>query len=140
MNKKRVLIADDDELILLMVQCCIEHLNPNCQVVTVKDGMAALDELLRQSFDLLVTNYNMPGLNGLALARGARQLAPTIQIIVMTSENRVNIQAQVPSLPLTGVIAKPFTMLELRKVLQEAGVRHYIEHNSDQFLQVLVIG
>jgi CheY-like chemotaxis protein len=58
--KKRILIADDDEFILLMLACCIENLAPDCQVVTVKDGLTALDELLKQSFDLLVTDCNMP--------------------------------------------------------------------------------
>src|SRR5574341_1113110 len=127
--KKRILVADDDEFILRMLAGCIEHLAPDCQVVTVKDGLTALDELLKQSFDLLVTDYNIPRMHGLGLARVSRWIAPNMPLVMMTGQDIAKLRARIPSLNLVEVITKPFTMLELRKVLQQVGVGQAVEHD-----------
>jgi two-component system chemotaxis response regulator CheY len=123
MSQKRVLIVDDDETISDLLMVLTEHLLPDYQVVAVKDGATALAELRAQSFNLILTDYNMPQMNGLDLARAARQISPGIPIILMTGDYICReIQAGAGSAPLVGLLAKPFTMLQLKEILQRSGV------------------
>ena len=96
---------------------------PECQVSTVSDGAAALNELRRQSFDLILTDYSMPKTNGLELAQAAHQISPDVRIVLMTGAYSHNeIQTIMDSVPLNGFLAKPFTLWELGDILRKNGI------------------
>jgi CheY-like chemotaxis protein len=123
MPQHRILIVDDEELILSILELSLECLMPGCQIVTVNDGATALTELQQQPFDLILTDYHMPRMNGLELARAARQTFPEIPVILMTgSHNRAEIQTRAGSTIVTGFLAKPFTIPQLRDLLQQNGI------------------
>jgi CheY-like chemotaxis protein len=120
MCKSRILIVDDDEAILAALGFSFDLLLPGCQVSTASDGIAALDELRRQPFDLMLTDYSMPKTNGLELAQAAHQIAPDVRIVLMTGAFSSNeIQSRAGSVPLNGFLAKPFTLRELGEILRK---------------------
>jgi CheY-like chemotaxis protein len=135
MNKKYVLIADDDVLVLTVLKISLEYLLPDYQIITVKDGAMALAELEHQSFDLILTDYDMPRMNGLELAQAAHQISPNSQIILMTGNHCYidEIKTEAGSANLNGFLAKPFTMWQLRETLQaikQAGCALDISQNG----------
>jgi CheY-like chemotaxis protein len=120
MCKSRILIVDDDELVLAMLGFSFDLLLPGCQVSTASDGAAALDELRRQPFDLILTDYFMPKTNGLELAWAAHQISPGVRIVLMSAGlSCSDAQAKVESASLNGFLPKPFTLRELGKILRE---------------------
>ena len=67
-NKKRILVVDDEDLF----RDTLKHLLENTKlysVQTAQDGETAINLLEQQSFDLLITDYNMPEMNGFELFR-----------------------------------------------------------------------
>ena len=108
MCKSRILIVDDDELVLAMLGFSFDLLLPGCQVSTASDGAAALDELRRQPFDLILTDYFMPKTNGLELAWAAHQISPGVRIVLMSAGlSCSDAQAKVESASLNGFLPKP---------------------------------
>jgi two-component system OmpR family response regulator len=122
MSQGRLLIVDDDGALLGMLKAYIKQLLPDHQVIGLQDGAAALTELRRQPFDLILTDYMMRGINGLDLAQAIHQISPNLPVILMTGRYSYNeIQTRAGSADLAGFLAKPFTMWQLRKALQENG-------------------
>jgi CheY-like chemotaxis protein len=124
MHHKRILIVDDDEIALMVLELSIEHLLPDCQIIATRNGAAALIELQKQTFDLIFTDYRMPQMNGLDLAQAIRQISPDIPPIILTTGGYSydEIQTRAGSENLAGFLAKPFTLPQLREVLQQSGI------------------
>jgi len=66
-----------------------------------------------KSFSMMITDYNMPGLNGLELARKGLKLAPLMPIIMDTGENSAHITTLAKEIGISKVLAKPFRPGEL---------------------------
>lgn len=121
MTKKRILLVDDDDIIREMLSSYL-NLILDCQVVAAADGHAALRHVQQQPFDLILTDYHMPGINGLILAEAVRQIIPDIQIILMTAAyNGQDIYAEPCSLNRVSLLAKPFYIAQLKELLQGKG-------------------
>lgn len=80
-----VLIADDDEMILELVTMLVEGMG--CQVRTAPDGLTALAMLRTGRFDVLISDWQMPGLDGLDLVRAVRRERRDdhLHVIMMTT-------------------------------------------------------
>ncbi len=79
----RVMYVDDDDVLVLTTAQLL--LRDGHQVTTFADGAAALASLRAAAaavFDVIVTDYNMPGLDGLSLAVEVRSLLPTVPLIL----------------------------------------------------------
>ena len=79
---ERILVVDDNEL-LCRLACDILRTEGYHAVPATSAGQA-LDAFEREGFDLLVTDFRMPGMSGLELARAVRDRNPQIPIIVMS--------------------------------------------------------
>jgi PAS domain S-box-containing protein len=78
-----VLVVDDDTLVRELLAQELEELG--YEVSQAADGLAALTVLDRgERVDLLVTDFSMPGMNGLALAQEARQRRPLLPVLLLT--------------------------------------------------------
>ena len=120
MCKSRILIVDDDEMILAALGFSFDLLLPGCHVSTAGDGAAALDELRRQPFDLILTDYSMPKTNGLELAQAAHQISPGVPIVLMSGAlSRDEITTGAAAMSLNGFLPKPFTLRELGEILRK---------------------
>ena len=121
MDKRRILIVDDDpDLLRLLADsiglCCAE-----CEVVRASDGRAALEQLEGQPFDLILTDYQMPGMNGLELASTVHQTSPGTPIVLVTAHRSGGwLQEKARSLDLVGYLQKPFTMAHVRDLLESS--------------------
>jgi EAL domain-containing protein (putative c-di-GMP-specific phosphodiesterase class I)/ActR/RegA family two-component response regulator len=78
----RVLLVDDDSLILLMLSRVLAHAGHT--VETARDGVAALKLLEGRSYDVVVSDLNMPSLDGIALLRALRARGDQIPVFLMT--------------------------------------------------------
>ena len=90
-------------------------------MVPVTNGYAALEQIERQSFDLVLTDYQMPGMNGLELASMVYQKSPGTPVVLATAHrNSFWLQQEARSLDLVGFLQKPFTLAHIRELLQRS--------------------
>lgn len=84
--KKTILVADDSSTIRKLVTFALKALGND--VVTACDGMEALETLPRVDVDLIITDLNMPNVDGYEFIRAVRQNAAyaNIPIIILSSE------------------------------------------------------
>jgi len=122
MTSKRILVVDDEKAILSLLKTSIELMCPEHQVVAVSNGLIALAELRQQPFELILTDFEMPLLNGLDFADTVRQFCPDIPIILMTGSQSDEILSRAGSMNLAGFLAKPFAIKQLKEILQQNGI------------------
>lgn len=120
MSHKRILIVDDEESILTVLKGSLKKLGPDYQVVTVTDGFAALDKLLEQPFDLVVTDYNMAQMDGLELMEAVRYAQPDARIIMITAYGYEALEKEVQRLKAYRYLTKPLDINDFRQLVQEA--------------------
>ncbi len=116
----RVLIADDEASMRALVARAIAM--DGHETVTAQDGAEALDILTRErgGFDLLLTDIQMPIMDGIALALSAARDFPDLTILLMTGfadqrERASNLEALVHD-----VITKPFSVADIRTAVADA--------------------
>lgn len=80
---KRILVVDDNEM-LCRLACDILR-REGYHAVSASNAAQALEAFEQQEFDLLVTDFRMPGMSGLDLARAIRHRIPQFPIIVMSA-------------------------------------------------------
>jgi two-component system, cell cycle response regulator CpdR len=116
----RILIAEDEEA--LRALCARALSTDGHQVRTASDGGDALDQLIREEgrFDLLLTDIRMPVMDGIALALAAARDHPDLTIMLMTGYADQRERAHDLDALIHDVIAKPFSVAELRAAVKEA--------------------
>jgi two-component system cell cycle response regulator CpdR len=108
----RILIAEDDDVLRRFLQRGLEKAGH--RVVGMADGLEAYDILQRQTFDLLIADIVMPGLDGIELARRACLENPAMRIIFITGFAAVAVKAQGFKAPAgVRVLSKPVHLREL---------------------------
>jgi diguanylate cyclase (GGDEF)-like protein/putative nucleotidyltransferase with HDIG domain len=83
----KVLLADDEEAIRLMLGRQLRRANH--EVTLAEDGMAALEQLKQETFDLVVSDMKMPRLDGMGLLAKAKELAPDTEFIILTGHGNL---------------------------------------------------
>jgi DNA-binding NtrC family response regulator len=97
-------------------------------VATAEDGRRALDLLGQSVFDLLLTDQRMPGMDGLELLERARQIAPSMPVVVMTAHGSVGDAVTAMKLGAIDYLTKPFDRDELLLVIEKALRHRRLEH------------
>jgi CheY-like chemotaxis protein len=115
-----ILIAEDDAALRELV---VRALNEDGHTLTVAaNGVAALDAMDRHNgrFDLLLTDVKMPVMDGIALALAAGRDHPETAIMLMTGYADQRERAHGLDALVYDVIAKPFTVDQIRGAVREA--------------------
>lgn len=114
----RILLADDDAATRDMVHRALEGAGHSVEVT--QDGNEALEQLKEGGkFDLLVTDVEMPMLDGIALAEQSFPLQPGIRVLLMSGFADQLGRASELSSPHVAVISKPFTLDQVRESVRK---------------------
>lgn len=116
----RILLADDDPTALTLVGRALS--SEGHQIVSCSDGQEALQHLFSapESFDLLVTDVEMPGMDGVELAQQAAVTAPRLRILLMSGFAGGNERIASLKLPSAGFVSKPATLDQIRTAVRKA--------------------
>ena len=110
----RILIAEDDSEVRALVVRALAAQGHD--ITAAEDGGAALDILSREDggFDLLLSDIQMPVMDGIALALAAARDYPGLPILLMTGYADQRERAHGLDAIVREVLSKPFTLPELR--------------------------
>ncbi len=107
----RILVIDDERSARLLLDRVLTRAGH--QVVLVETGEAGLERLAQDQFDLLITDKNLPGLDGLSVLKLARTQFPALQAVVITGFPTQETKAQARSLGVFAYVTKPFGILDI---------------------------
>ncbi|UFX46243.1 response regulator [Bradyrhizobium sp. 41S5] len=116
----RVLIADDEDSMRSLVARAIAM--DGHETVTAQDGAEALEMLTRDegAFDLLLTDIQMPIMDGIALALTAARDFPELKILLMTGFAHQRERASGLEAIVHDVVTKPFSIADIRTAVADA--------------------
>jgi DNA-binding NtrC family response regulator len=120
MSRETVMIVDDEQMVLTSLATYLE-LETEYRIVTFTGGEQAIAFLEGNTVDLVISDFLMPGMDGLQFLTRARELAP-----------------EVPRVMLTGYADKENAI----KAINQVGLFHYIEKpwNNDELLHIIQNG
>jgi len=116
---KQVLIVDDEADVLWMLQKSLNKGMPDVDLLVAASGEEALAVLASDPVDLVITDINMPGMNGLDLLVEINNKYPHIGVIVITAYPSSAYQSQAILAGSLKFIEKPFDIKYLRKIVEE---------------------
>jgi len=119
MMGKVIMTADDSASIRQMVSFTLKQ--SGYEVLQAVDGRDALQQLGSRKVDMLITDLNMPNLDGIGLIKGARALPACkfIPIIMLTTESQDTKKQEGKAAGATGWIVKPFKPEQLLAVVKK---------------------
>lgn len=114
----RILAVDDSPSMRLMVSSAIE--SAGYDVILANDGQAALEIAGKTNVNLVITDVNMPNMDGITLVRQLRNLQAYkyVPILILTTESSTDKKMQGKQAGATGWIVKPFDPDQLVDTLQ----------------------
>jgi DNA-binding NtrC family response regulator len=111
MSKPRILLVDDEERFRANLQ---KMLGAQGLSVTAKDsGVAALEELKAQDFDVVVLDIRMPGMDGLATLAEIKKTTPGVEVIILSGHASLDAAAEISRLGGYDYLMKPCSLDEL---------------------------
>ena len=116
----RVLLVDDDPVSLKRMGRALRKLG--CQVVTAHDGASAQDKFFRKPFPVVITDWEMPGIDGLEFCRHVRKasLPAYSYLLVLSVRNTCEDQLAVLLAGADTLVSKPAGIEELKVHMQAA--------------------
>jgi two-component system, NtrC family, response regulator HydG len=117
----RVLIIDDDKAHAEVLKESLERVGYECAIAT--SGRAGAKRLEHDDFDVILTDLRMPDLDGLALLRKARQVAPDTEVVLITGFGDVKTAVEAIKEGASNYLTKPVDLAELRAIVGRAAER-----------------
>ena len=104
----KVLAVDDSKPLLAMLTRCLEK--GGHDVIAATDGVEALSQLREHQPDLVITDLNMPNMNGLEFIEAARKepAGSALPILLLTTETAPALKERAREVRATGWLTKPF--------------------------------
>jgi len=114
---KQVLVVDDDQSIRELIKNILG--NCNIFIIEAESGTKAQIKCQGQKFDLIISDVNLPGMDGDDLVKWIFATNPHQKVIMITGEMQENEQ-RLRSLGVFEIFAKPFGVKEFKKAVQAA--------------------
>lgn len=114
---KRILVVDDERAVRKMLSELLS--NDGYQVVTAQDGYEGLELFQTNPIGLVLTDLNMPGMDGWSLASNIKAQSPGTPVVMVTGSGKEEVLERKKSSHVDGVIFKPFCIEEVIETLRE---------------------
>ena len=114
----RLLVIDDEAIARQQLQQIFRHLEYT--VKTCDSGIAGLQALETDHFDVILTDLRMPDISGMDVLRRARERAPDAAVIMITGHSTVDSAIESMKAGAFHYIARPFRIDEVRETVRQA--------------------
>lgn len=114
--RTRVLVADDDPQMQLAVKTCL--IRKDYDVTVVNNGAAALELLDKESFDLLITDQQMPQMSGTEVLSTLQKRASEMPVVMITAYGTITQAVEAMQNGAADFITKPFSASDLERIIE----------------------
>lgn len=118
-KRPKILIVDDEELILDLIRHMVKKLDPK-QVDLEERCFSALSKLKKDpnAYDIIISDWDVPGLNGLEFLKEAKRIAPHVPFIMVTANATKQLVTRAIQVGVDDYVIKPFTAKSLLDKVQ----------------------
>jgi DNA-binding NtrC family response regulator len=138
MSKERVLLVDDEKE---FVEALSERMaNRGVQVDAASDGLEALNKVKGKSYDAVILDLAMPGMDGIETLRRLLEMNPDLQIILLTGHASVEKGIEACKLGALDFLEKPAKLDVLLEKIKEAQTNRImlVEKRSEERIKKLI--
>lgn len=114
-NSAKILVVDDNNPLRILLSKMLSRLG--YEVSSADSGENGLRIFLRNKFDLVFSDYEMPGIDGVDFACSIKKCSPRTPVVIMTGAGREAVLSR-NSAAVDEVISKPFTLAQLDETIQ----------------------
>ncbi len=129
MNPIRLMIVEDDPMVMDIHRRFVQSFSGFSVEVTAKSGKEALEALNKTDIDLVILDIYMPELDGLETLRRIRQDRRDLDVIVVSAAHEIDTVREVMRLGAFDYVVKPFTYERLSQAME--GYRTYLKKRGD---------
>jgi len=122
---RRILVAEDNKAVQDVVSRILDFMG--FEVALAGNGVEALSLFFENSFDLVLTDLEMPIMDGWSLTHCIKERSPNTPVVVMTGADRETVLKKVKSAPVDSVIFKPFLINDFQSTVQRLLEPRYAE-------------
>jgi len=116
MNKNKVLIVDDDNMTLQTLSMALED---DYDTLTATNGLNALNLLAREDIDVILSDLDMPGLNGIELLSRVQEMESPVPMIVITGQGTIETAVEAMKLGACDYVTKPVNLDRLALLIEK---------------------
>ena len=114
-EKRSILVVDDQESMRTLLQDMLEVIG--YEVTLAEGGEQALSLLQSRDFNLVLSDLNMPGMDGSALLRAIKATWPGLPVVIITGYGTFHTEKRVMKEGAAGYISKPCTLSKIEKTM-----------------------
>ena len=123
---ERILVIDDELDMLMLLRMIIED-NTDYEVETTNNPSEAVKMVMKNNYDLVISDLKMPGMDGLELFDEVKGMKPDLPLIIITAYGSLETADEAMRLGVADFITKPFRkdsiLFTINRVLELARVR-----------------
>jgi len=112
---EKILVVDDNNFLRMAVSEMLSMLG--YEVLSADSGENGLSLFFKNKFDIVLSDYEMPGMDGVAFACSVKKSSPRTPVVIMTGAGRETVFFR-KSTAVDEVISKPFTMAGIDETIQ----------------------
>ncbi|MFN4897075.1 MAG: sigma-54-dependent transcriptional regulator [Pseudomonadota bacterium] len=114
--RARILVADDDPHMQQAIRACLAR--ESFQLTIVSNGLAAIEQLENEQYDLIITDQQMPQMSGIELMTTLQKRGSEIPVVMITAYGTINQAVEAMQLGAADFITKPFSAVDLERVVE----------------------
>ena len=115
-----ILLVDDDPEILHLLRLIIKNLATGYTIRTSTQGDMALEQAMQQPTPLIITDYNLPGMNGLQLTAALKARAPATRVVLISANITPDMERRARERDVDYLVRKPFHVDPLIQIVLAA--------------------
>jgi DNA-binding NtrC family response regulator len=132
MTDRKILVVEDDPILRRFVEDVLKR--KGCNVTSAENGLAALEELDKKQFHLIISDLKMQGMDGLELLARVKKMVPSTEVIIITAYGSVSSAVDAMKKGAFDYITKPVELEELDIVIDRV-FEHQKLLNENRFLR-----
>jgi len=114
-----ILLVDDDPEALILLRRLLLSFAHRYEIVAVESGIAALALTAQHPVALVITDYHMPGMNGIQLTGAIKSASPETRVAIITAYDVHDVAHRAKAVAADYVMAKPYMPAQLKQMVEE---------------------
>ena len=115
LRDKKILLIDDDEWIRDSLSLFFE--GEGCHLIALETAEESMEALKRQNYDIIISDYSLPGMDGLEFFKQIKESHPDVLKILITAYGSKDVFLKARKIGIQEFIDKPFTSETIEKSL-----------------------